>query len=96
MPFKPIPLANLGACDMLLQPSTYNIRGSLIGSTELLHALIFDQEFRNLLQPKSRCKRLDLYWPQWVHFGSQEHHGISQNPMESHGRFWNMTESSGC
>jgi hypothetical protein len=55
MPFKPIPLANLGACDMLLQPSTYNIRGSLIGSTELLHALIFDQEFRNLLQPKSRC-----------------------------------------
>jgi hypothetical protein len=20
------------------------------------------------------CKRLDLCWPQWVHFGSQEHH----------------------
>jgi hypothetical protein len=23
-------------------------------------------------------------------------HGIPQNLMESHGRFWNMAESSGC
>jgi hypothetical protein len=52
------------------------------------------------------CKRLDLCWPQWVHFGSQESHGTSWNPTEPHGisqnlmefheRFWNMAESSGC
>jgi hypothetical protein len=31
------------------------------------------------------CKRLDLCWPQWVHFGSQEHHRTSWNPIKSHG-----------
>jgi hypothetical protein len=31
------------------------------------------------------CKRLDLCWPQCVHFGSQEHHRTSWNSMESHG-----------
>jgi hypothetical protein len=38
------------------------------------------------------CKRLDFCWPQWVHFGSQEHHRTSWNPMESHGTSWNPTE----
>jgi hypothetical protein len=39
------------------------------------------------------CKRLDLCWPQWVHFGSQEHHGTSWNPMEPHGISRNLMES---
>jgi hypothetical protein len=34
---------------------------------------------------QARCKRLDLCWPQWVHFGSQEHHRTSWTSMESHG-----------
>jgi hypothetical protein len=42
-----------------------------------------------------RCKRLDLCWPQWVHFGSQEHHRTSWNSMESHGSSWNPTEAHG-
>jgi hypothetical protein len=42
-----------------------------------------------------RCKRLDLCWPQWVHFGSQEHHRTSWNSMESHGTSWNPTEPHG-
>jgi hypothetical protein len=42
------------------------------------------------------CKRLDLCWPQWIHFGSQEHYRISWNIIESHGRFWNIAESSDC
>jgi hypothetical protein len=59
--------------------------------------------------PVWECKRLDLCWPQWVHFGSQEHHETPWNPMEYHGtsqspaephgireRFWNTAESSGC
>jgi hypothetical protein len=41
------------------------------------------------------CKRLDLCWPQWVHFGSQEHHRTSWNSMESHGTSWNPTEPHG-
>jgi hypothetical protein len=41
------------------------------------------------------CKRLDLCWPQWVHFGSQEHHSTSWNSMESHGTSWNPMEGSG-
>jgi hypothetical protein len=45
--------------------------------------------------PKHECKRLDLCWPQWVHFGSQEHHRISWNPKESHGTSWNPMEGSG-
>jgi hypothetical protein len=40
-----------------------------------------------------RCKRLDLCWPQWVHFGSQEHHRTSWNPMESYGMSQNLMES---
>jgi hypothetical protein len=36
-------------------------------------------------QAKDSCKRLDLCWPQWVHFGSQEHHRTSWNSMKSHG-----------
>jgi hypothetical protein len=47
-------------------------------------------------EEKTSCKRLDLCWPQWVHFSSQEHYRTSWNLMESHGRFWNMAESSGC
>jgi cellobiose phosphorylase len=31
----------------------------------------------------SMCKKLDLCWPQWIYFGSQEHHRISWNLMES-------------
>jgi flagellar biosynthesis GTPase FlhF len=34
---------------------------------------------------KSSCKRLDLCWPQWVHFGSQEYYRTLWNSMESHG-----------
>jgi hypothetical protein len=41
------------------------------------------------------CKRLDLCWPQWVHFGSQEHHRTSWNSMESHGTSWNLMEPHG-
>jgi hypothetical protein len=41
------------------------------------------------------CKRLDLCWPQWVQFGSQEHHRTSWNSMESHGTSWNSTEPHG-
>jgi hypothetical protein len=44
---------------------------------------------------KVLCKRLDLCWPQWVHFGSQEHHRTSWNPMESHGTSWNPMEPHG-
>jgi hypothetical protein len=31
----------------------------------------------NQQEAKQLCKRLDLCWPQWVHFGSQEHHRTS-------------------
>jgi hypothetical protein len=41
------------------------------------------------------CKRLDLCWPQWVHFGSEEHHRTSWNSMESHGSSWNPTKAHG-
>jgi hypothetical protein len=41
---------------------------------------------------EERCKRLDLCWPQWVHFGSQEHHRTSWNLIESHGTSWNLME----
>jgi hypothetical protein len=43
----------------------------------------------------SKCKRLDLCWPQWVHFGSQKHQRTSWNPMDSHGTSWNPTELHG-
>jgi hypothetical protein len=42
-----------------------------------------------------QCKRLDLCWPQWVHFGSQKYHRTSWNSMESHGTSWNPTEPHG-
>jgi hypothetical protein len=41
------------------------------------------------------CKRLDLCWPQWVHFGLQEHHRTSWNLMEPHGIPQNLMEGSG-
>jgi hypothetical protein len=41
------------------------------------------------------CKRLDLCWPQWVHFGSREHHRTSWNLMESHRTSWNPMEPHG-
>jgi hypothetical protein len=43
----------------------------------------------------TRCKRLDLCWPQWIHFGSQEHYRTSWNSMESHRTSWNPTEAHG-
>jgi hypothetical protein len=42
-----------------------------------------------------QCKRLDLCWPQWVHFGSQKHYRTSWNSMEFHGTSWNPTEPHG-
>jgi hypothetical protein len=53
-----------------------------------------------MIEPESirsqvNCKRLDLCWPQWVHFGSQEHHRTSWNPTEPHGIPWNLMESHG-
>jgi hypothetical protein len=41
------------------------------------------------------CQKLDLCWPQWVHFGSQEHNRTSWNLIESHGILWNIMESHG-
>ncbi|KAF2815271.1 uncharacterized protein BDZ99DRAFT_378959 [Mytilinidion resinicola] len=41
--FKPLPLVNLGPYDALQQPSTYDISGSLIGSTESRFDLNHDQ-----------------------------------------------------
>jgi hypothetical protein len=46
-----------------------------------------------VLSHKLDCKRLDLCWPQWVHFGSQEHHRTSWNPTEPHGIPQNLMES---
>jgi hypothetical protein len=45
-----------------------------------------------------RCKRLDLCWPQWIHFGSQERHRTSWNSTEPHEipqTSWNSMEGSG-
>jgi hypothetical protein len=47
------------------------------------------------LQRKSVCKRLDLCWPQWVHFGSQEYYRTLWNSMESHRTSWNLIEPHG-
>jgi hypothetical protein len=79
---------------------------------QTLPRLCYKQETRQPQAFKSKrvglvtcCKRLDLCWPQWVHFGSQEHHrtswdlteahGIPRNLMESHRSSWNPTEAHG-
>jgi hypothetical protein len=54
LPFKPILLANLRAYDALQQLSTLHTRGSLIDSTESLHALKLNQIARSSQQLKSR------------------------------------------
>jgi hypothetical protein len=69
---------------------------------ELLQPIVFN--FIEYLT-STPCKRLDLCWPQWVHFGSQKHHRTSwnsmephrilRNLMESHGSSWNLTEAHG-
>jgi hypothetical protein len=41
------------------------------------------------------CKRLDLCCPQWIHFGSLEHHRTSWNVLEHHGTSWNIMECPG-
>jgi transposase len=56
---------------------------------------VAEKEWESLcevLKQYGQCKRLDLCWPQWVHFGSQEHHRTPWNSMESHGTSWNPTE----
>jgi hypothetical protein len=42
-----------------------------------------------------KCKRLDLCCPQWIHFGSLEHHRTSWNVLEHHGMSWNIMECPG-
>jgi hypothetical protein len=69
---------------------------------QTLPRLCYKQETRQPQAFKSKrvglvtcCKRLDLCWPQWVHFGSQEHHRTSWNSMESHGTSWDPMEPHG-
>jgi hypothetical protein len=55
------------------------------------YKLYFDLLHRKVTE----CKRLDLCWPQWVHFGLQEHHRTSWNPTEPHGISWKVLEHGG-
>jgi hypothetical protein len=70
-------------CTLVVTLSMYKVNGWLILTVQLNWAGVF------------ACKRLDLCWPQWVHFGSQEHHRILWNPMESHGTPWNPMKPHG-
>jgi hypothetical protein len=66
----------------------------LFGCFQLLFGVVFSPRSGKALG-LLLCKRLDLCWPQWVHFGSQEHHRTSWNPTEPHGIPWNLMESYG-
>jgi hypothetical protein len=69
-------------CTLVVTLSMYKVNGWLIVTVQLNWAGVF------------ACKRLDLCWPQWVHFGSQEHHRTSWNPMEPHEILQNLIMES--
>jgi hypothetical protein len=73
---------------------------TLLKDVNTYHQRVASVTFKDIRGPNAQeyrlaCKRLDLCWPQWVHFGSQEHHRTSWNPTEPHGISWNLMEPHG-